>query len=243
MKRIGILIFGLLLTCQLIAQTSAVPAPRIKATYSISEDGDTTSFTEYFYDSQKRCTKVVDHDSYFGYIETIAYPSATSVVSNRIFSRDNKTINTTYTLNTKGQAIAYMQIEKKDTIRERIVYTATGFSMELGDIGWQNASDAELKEGNFNINSRLIISNGNIRKDGRDHTFTYYTDKKNTIGKKNFGIGYLGNDNKNPVKEQTVPVMDTYVKYTFTYLYDAKGKIIKQKDSPGDLITYYAYVD
>jgi hypothetical protein len=243
MKQIGILILSFMLTSQCFAQTSAVPAPRIKATYSIGEDGDTSSFTEYFYDTRKRCIKVVMHDSYFGYTETIAYPSATSVVSNRIFSRDNQTINTTYTLNAKGQAIASMQIEKKDTIRERIVYTTTGFSMELADIGWQNTSDAELKEANININSKLIISNENIRKNGRDYTFTYYMDKKNTIGNKNFGIGYLGNDNKNPVKEQTVPVMDTYVKNTFTYLYDAKGRIIKQKEMPGNMITYYAYAE
>lgn len=243
MKQIVILIFGFVITSQCFAQTSAVSTPRIKATYSIGDEGDTTSFTEYFYDSRKRCIKVVNHDSYFGYTEIITYPSAASVVSNRVFSRDNQTINTIYTLNAKGQAIAYMQIEKKDTIRERYVYTVTGFSMELGDIGWQNASDTELKEGHFNINTRLVISNGNIVKNGRDYTFTYYTDKKNTIGNKNLGIGYLGNDNKNPVKEQTVPVMDSYVKSTFTYLYDAKGRIIKQKESPGDLITYYAYVE
>lgn len=243
MKRIGILILSLMITSQLLAQTSNVSTPRIKATYSIGEDGDTTSFTEYFYDTQKRCIKVVNHDSYFGYTETIAYPLATSVVSNRIFSRDNKTINTTYTLNTKGQAIASMQIEKKDTIRDRFLYNVTGFSIALGDLGWQNASDAELKEGNININSRLIISNGNIRQDARDYTFTYYMDKKNTIGNKNFGIGYLGSDNKNPVKEQIVPVMDTSVKYTFIYLFDAKGRIIKQKESPSNLITYYAYVE
>lgn len=241
MKQFGILMLGIMLTSQCFAQTAGVYTPRIKTTFMIGETGDTSNLTEYFYDTQKRCTKVILHDSYFGYTENISYPSPVSVVSEIVYSRDNQTIKTVYKLNAKGQAISYLKIEKKDTIRDRYVYNAAGFSMELADAGWMNATDAEMKNGNFNLNSKLIVSNGNIIKNARDYEYTYYSDKKNTIGNKNIGIAYLGNDNKNPVKTEKIPVMDSYVTHTHTYLFDAKGRIIRQKDN--DFITHYIYSD
>ncbi len=241
MKQFGIFILGIMLASLCFAQTATVYTPRIKTTFQISESGDTSDLTEYFYDTQKRCTKVIMHDSYFGYTEKITYPSATSVVSEIIYSRDNQTIKKIYTLNARGQAISYLQVEKADTIRDRYLYNAAGFSMELADAGWMNATDAELKNGNFNLSSKLIVSNGNVTKNARDYKYTYYSDKKNTIGNKNFGIAYLGNDNKNPVKTETVPVMDTDITYSHSYLFDAKGRIIRQKQN--ETITHYIYTD
>lgn len=77
--------------------------------------------------------------------------------------------------------------------------------------------------------------------------FQFYTDKKNTIGNENRGMSFLGKQNKNPIKKTTYSnfsgsdFVDTET-ISFTYEYDAKGRITKQLSDDGNY-TIYTYID
>jgi len=220
MKRFGTLILCFTLTVSaLFAQKNLVNIPKIKKTYSIDEKGDTNSVREYSYDKLGRCIKVIFYDSYFGYTETIEYPNNTTVICSEVFSRDETTRTTKYKLNIKGQAISSIQIEKKDTTEEIYLYNAAGFSYELG----------------------MVVINDNVVKYKSGYNYTFYNNKPNTIGNKNIGLLFLGKDNKNLIKEKNSPVMDSYVKNTYTYELDSKGRVKKQTEMPYNFVTYYEY--
>jgi hypothetical protein len=74
----------------------------------------------------------------------------------------------------------------------------------------------------------------------------FYTNKTNTLGNETMGISFWGKQNKNPIKKVTI--MYTYGGITsnntttFTYEYDAKGRITKQIADDG-YYTVYTYVD
>lgn len=88
----------------------------------------------------------------------------------------------------------------------------------------------------------LIIKDNNIIKDESTETiYSYYLDRNNTIGNKNIGITFKGNDNQNLIKTKT---SSNGIITTYTYEFDSLKRVKKQiitENSHSTVFTYTYY--
>ncbi len=160
----------------------------------------------YQYDTQGRVTRVDFTDGVENDFETFEYPNSTTVIEK--WGSDAYT----YTLNATGQAIQYVE-SGSSTNTYYYTYDSDGF----------------MSNGNFRV-----VVNGNIVSDGGT-TYEYDLTKINTIGDKNMGLGFYGNDDKNLITKET---NGAYI-VTYTYEFDAKGRVSKQTADYSGLNTDY----
>ena len=98
---------------------------------------------------------------------------------------------------------------------------------------------------------KLISPVSRLKSATSSHTniseFQFLTDKVNTIEYENMGISYMGKQNKNLISKET----NTFTFHgefvpgetiTYTYEYDAKGRITKQYSTEWDY-SVYTYID
>ncbi len=195
--------------------------PKIKTT-SYSYPGNTPNLETLQYDANGRI--IHDENKENGILArstSVVYLNSTTItlVSVDYQNSPATTDTSTITLNDKGQAI---HEEYSPTDNWDITYDSNGF-MEDGEV--------------------LVVANGNVVKRGTV-TYEFNLDKTNTIGYKNMGIGFYGNDDKNLVTKWT----DGADIHTFTYEFDSKGRVTKQTElNPADATYYeiysYTYTD
>ncbi len=156
-----------------------------------------TFVTTFQYDDNGRVTAYKDSviNEPGSDVTTFEYPNSTTVIE-----KGGSDVNT-YTLNEKGQAI---QVVMTGSVTDIYYYTydINGFN-EDGDI--------------------LVVENGNVVKSGNT-SYEFDLTKINTIGSKNMGFGFFGNDNKNLI---TTKNFDTSI-FVITYEFDSKGRVSKE---------------
>lgn len=95
---------------------------------------------------------------------------------------------------------------------------------------------------NGNSTYDYLWTDGNLTgifvNDTLNTTFTYYTGHPNTIGYQNTGEWFYGTDSKNPLKQQVNAAGNVVLSYTYTY--DADGRIATQTGISGQ-VTHYTY--
>ncbi len=245
MKKTGFLFLLSALAAVLSGQPGFKDFPKIKAVYSIGENGDTTSRTEYFYDGAGRCNRVYCDDPWLelGYSETTEYPDARTVIRTTVFSVDSSVQVVKYSLDDQGRAVYFSSVSGEYADSGRYLYNSAGFLLFPGDAGWPVMSDDELKKEGFCINDILKSEKGNLTVNGKGEGFTFYPDKPNTIGNRNMGIFYLGNDNRNLTREYKSPSGEDYILLNYSYECDSKGRAVKQVEETYRIITLYEYYD
>lgn len=234
MKRICLVFLLMIVAASLVAQAGKAKHPLLRGIYMINLEGDTAEFETFKYDKLNRCVQIVSQTANDKYIKSFSYPDSRTVVVTT--SNDISETVEFYSLNEAGQAITYNYIyqnaEKTDTVVSRIIHLSNGFAVKLEDYDYEisNKTDDELKLLGINPEEFITVSEGNVTIDMSGSVFEYHKNQRNTIGKHNQGIYYLGVDNKNPVVSVT-ELADEFSPGMYTgynYYFDNQGRIIKQ---------------
>lgn len=234
MKRISLVFLLMIVAVTLVAQVGKTSHPLLSGIYMINLDGDTAEFETYKYDKLNRCVQIVSQTANDKYIQSFSYPDSRTVVVT--LTREDSESVEFYSLNEAGQAVIrssiYQTDEETDTIVSRIIHLSNGFAVNLEDYDYEisNKTDEELKLLNINPEEFIIISEGNVTIDMSGSVFEYHKNQRNTIGKLNRGIYYLGVDNKNPVSSVT-ELTDEFgfaMFHGYNYLFDEQGRIVRQ---------------
>jgi hypothetical protein len=203
-------------------------------------DGKGVRTSSHTYDSKGRMISynwdVVEASNYFK-SATLSYSE--SKIVEKITLGDNSTLTIELNLNGKGLAVSFVT---KD-VNGNILYTSEcdydidGYLVHKKDVD---------KKGNYECSYSYTVENGNVVKmvrasnsgSAETETYTYYTDKPNTVGNENNGAFCCGKQSKNLVKSKT----NGGHTVTYTYEFDSKNRVTKQLCSEGSF-TEYIYME
>ncbi len=191
---------------------------RLKSVVRI--EGNDTATTNLFYTENG----LIDSTSYFVRPANAIYSITKFVYSNNQVSITNHNGGVVgiafcrYTLNSSGYAV-----KLENGWYDGYVYDSTSLTY---DTEWHLLED-----------SLTTYANGN-RVTGPNETYTYYTDKLNTIGNENMGQKYLGRQSRNVLASKTrtgnTPGTTTYI-----CQYDSLDRLVQVKE--GGMVTTYTY--
>ena len=209
------------------------------ATMTIHND-KVVKTVSYKYDGKGRIisynSDAVEASNYF---KNVTFTYSESKIVEQVTLGDKSTLTIESKLNGKGLAISSVWKNGNGEIQNssEAEYNDDGYLIHKKDVD---------KKGNYECSYSYTIENGNVVKKvrasnngyGETETYTYYTDKPNTIGNEDGGLFYYGKQSKNLLKSKTNGGhTDTY-----TYEFDSKNRVTKQLCSDGSY-TEYTYIE
>ncbi len=232
MKKITLILLGFTLlagtACKKDKDNSNSPTPSAKVCMLSKDQGSDGSYSNYTYNAQNRLTTSNSFDATDTSNTNLTY----TYTGSQVLVSDGGLTNETYYLNSKGFGdSALLSIAGIAEFRSVNKFNLNGEVIESFFSG-------EVFGTTFEITTTFEYINGNRVKETQDDgtdvsvtTYEYYTDKVNYAAKSEEAQEFV-NANKNLVKKATYDggSFDSY-----TYEYDADGKVIKQITTNTDL--------
>jgi hypothetical protein len=220
--------------------TGVKGTPLIATEILYNGDGRILRSTSLTYDSKGRLIRfnrnVVIQDNE---AKSVIYTYSESSILLKHTYATNSIIIGVLSLNAKGLAVSNVYKKENGEIESSsdVDYDGNGFLIHKKDVE---------KKSNYECNYSYTIENGNVVKMvsasnsgySETETYTYYTDKPNTIGNENHGVFYCGKQSKNLLKSKT----NRGHTDTYTYEFDSKNRVTKQLCSDGSY-TEYTYIE
>jgi hypothetical protein len=183
----------------------SIPKIHQVITYNDSLFTSVVGIQTFEYDSRGRCTSLTTDFNRLSDTLTINYSGSIVILT-------EGTYKSTYTLDLNG--LATMQImPNNDTVFYK--YDESGYEVEeksRGDIftfGYLDGNKIHESHNSSTIN------------------YSFNNDKVNTIGQENYGIAYLGKQNKNLIRSYVDP---SGITVTYSYEFDSKNRVIKERN-------------
>jgi hypothetical protein len=240
--------------------------PRIK---SITEyfNGIKQRETSLTYDTASRLVKIFYNDLFVGhtYYDTLVY-SGSEVIKTTFSSKNKFLEQEVYTLNSDKLAVLMTDTLGDGSTASKGIYRKAGILEQEGNIysydpyGYQileistneyggiHRFDKSWTAGNLITSVYQYMANDTAILNGNSN-FSYFTDKRNTIGNENKGISFLGKQNKNllqTVLDNKWLSSDTLrVTTNYRYEYDDHNRVVKQYITPlgeeNDDVSYISF--
>lgn len=231
-KSIAVITLALLVMGSCKKEEEAPEVAKVKQSIGISFTWGVTDTANYTYDSEGRVTDV--QYGVTGGHEVYTY-SGNNIICLKYNSSGGLDQTITYIKNSQGYVDSLTELTTgfPDPFRTKFIYDSNGFLVTSKRYNSTNDLYLVYQHSNDGKNLTTTYHNDGSGNLVSTTSYTYFTDKLNTIGNANMGMGFLGVSSKNVVDVRTFDDGVSSI-HTNNYTYDNQGRITESNMYSGN---------